>query len=148
MNILAIGLLVIQVQLGNASGIVTKPGSNEPVPGATVILNPAISTQASRMRVTVSEEDGRFLIRDIEPGEYRLQAQSPLYGGAAYGQRKPDGPGAILTIAPGQRLSDLKISMAPTGTIAGRVTGRGGEPLAYANVQALRYLYQEGKRIL
>jgi hypothetical protein len=38
--------------------------------------------------------------------------------------------------------------MTPTGTIAGRVTGRSGEPLAYAAVQALKYAYQDGKRIL
>ena len=41
MTILAIGLFLFQVQLGNVSGIVTKPGGNEPLPGATVILSPA-----------------------------------------------------------------------------------------------------------
>lgn len=148
MNILGIGLLLFQVQLATVSGNVTRPGSNEPLPGATVILNPSNSTQTSRIRFTTSEEDGRFTIRDIEPGEYRLQVQSPLYGGAAYGQRKPDGPGTILQIAAGQRLADLKVALMPTGTIAGRITGRNGEPLAYATVQALKYAYQEGKRVL
>ena len=148
MNILGIGLLLFQVQLATVSGTVTKPGGNDPLSGAMVILNAAVSTQTSRIRSAISEDDGRFTILDIEPGEYRLQVQSPLYGGAAYGQRKPDGSGAILTIAAGKRLSDLKISMVPTGTIAGRVTGRSGEPLAYATVQALKYAYQEGKRIL
>src|SRR5204862_3696127 len=127
----------------------------EPLPGATIMLVPATgeslsrgSAQTSHVRFTISEDDGRFTIRDVEPGEYRLQAQSPLYGGAAYGQRRSDGPGTILTIKAGQRLSDLKVSMTPTGTIAGRITGRGGEPLAYATVQALKYGYQDGKRIL
>jgi hypothetical protein len=148
MTTFAIALLLFQVQLGGASGIVTKPGGNEPLPGATVILSPAGSSQASGIRSTITQDDGRFTFGDIEPGEYRLQAQSTRYGGAAYGQRKPNGPGAILTIAPGQRLSDIKVSMVPTGAIAGRITGRIGEPLAYANVQALRYMYQEGQRIL
>jgi len=148
MTIFAIALLLFQVQRGSATGIVTKPGGNEPLPGATVILSPAASSQASGIRSTITQDDGRFTFGDIEPGEYRLQAQSTRYGGAAYGQRKPNGPGAILTIAPGQRLSDIKVSMVPTGAIAGRITGRSGEPLAYANVQALRYSYQEGQRIL
>jgi 5-hydroxyisourate hydrolase-like protein (transthyretin family) len=148
MSILGIGLLLFQVQLGNVSGIVTKPGSNDPLSGATVMLNPVVSTQTSRLRFTISEDDGRFTIPEIEPGEYRLEVQSPRYGTAAYGQRKPDGPGAILKIGAGQRLPDLKLTMSATGAIAGRITGRSGEPLAYATVQALKYRYQEGKRIL
>jgi 5-hydroxyisourate hydrolase-like protein (transthyretin family) len=148
MGILAVGLLLFQVQFGSVSGIVTKPGGTEPLQGATVILTPVNSTSSSRIRSVTSEDDGRFNITDIEPGDYRLQVQSTRYASASYGERKPNGPGAILTIAAGQRLSDLKISMAATGTIAGRVIGSSGEPLAYANVQALRYGYRDGKRIL
>src|SRR6185436_2233085 len=125
MSILGIGLVLLQVQLATASGTVTKPGSDEPLPGATVILNPSTSesrgrgaAQNPRLRFAVSEDDGRFTIRDIEPGDYRLLVQSPLYGGVAYGQRRPDGPGAILTLKAGQSLSALTVSMAPTGTIA------------------------------
>src|SRR5436190_3078557 len=155
MNLLGISLLLLQVQLATASGIVTKPGSNEPLPGATVILNRSAreltgrgAMQNSRLRFAISEDDGRFTIRDIEPGEYRLLVQSPLYGGVSYGQRRPDGPGAVLTLKAGQVLSDLKLSMVPTGTIAGRILGPGGEPLAYASVEALKYSYQDGKRTL
>src|SRR5262245_44854472 len=130
MNVLGIALLLFQVQLGNVSGIVTKPGGSEPLSGAMVTLTPVISAQSSRGRTTISEDDGRFAIRDVEPGEYRLQVQSPSFGSVAYGQRRPDGPGAILTIGAGQRLSDLKVAMTPTGTISGRITGNSGEPLA------------------
>lgn len=148
MSILGISLLLLQVQQGTVSGSVTKPGGIDPLPGATVILNPSNASQTSRIRSTISEDDGRFSIPDIEPGDYRLQAQSAQYGSTSFGQRKPGGPGAILTIPAGQRLSDLKLSMVPTGTIAGRITGRSGEPIAYASVQSLRFAYQEGRRIL
>ena len=148
MNALVIALLLFQVQPGSASGIVSRPGGSEPLGGATVTLNPVVSAQTGRIRTAISENDGRFTLSDIEPGEYRLLVQSPRFGSAAYGQRKPDGPGAILTIGPGQRLVDLKVSMTPTGTIAGRITGRSGEPLAYASVQALKSMYQDGKRLL
>ena len=151
MNIVGISLLLFQVQLGSVSGIVTRPGGNEPLGGAMVTLSPVdmrwVSSQSSRIRTVVSEDDGRFAIRDVEPGEYRLQVRSPRFGSVAYGQRKPDGPGAILNIGPGQRLSDLRVSMTPTGTITGRITGSSGEPLAYASVQALKAVYQDGKRI-
>jgi len=163
MNILRIALLLFQVQLGSVSGLVTKPGGTEPLSGATVILSPVASqaalpagvilspdvpSQNPRLLTAISEDDGRFTVNNIEPGDYRLEVQSPRYGGVAYGQRKPNGPGAILTIAPGQRLSDLKVSMVPTGAISGRVTGPGGEPVANANVQALKNVYLDGKRVL
>jgi len=166
MNVLGIGLVMFQLQLGSASGIVTKPGGTEPLPGATVTLSPAVSSetilipgagvipgadvpgQNPRVRTAITQDDGRFILSDIEPGDYRLEVQSARYGGAAYGQRKPNGPGAVLTIASGQRLSDLRLSIVPTGVIAGRITGPSGEPIVYAGVQALKYLYQDGKRVL
>jgi hypothetical protein len=148
MNFLGILLLLFQLQPATVSGTVTKPDGREPLAGAMVILYPSGATQASRIRSAISEDDGRFAVLDIEPGEYRIEVQSPFYGVVAYGQRKPGGPGTIVTLAAGQRLSDLKLSMVPTGTISGRVTGRTGEPLVYATVQALKYLYQDGKRVL
>ena len=38
--------------------------------------------------------------------------------------------------------------MTPTGAISGRILNRYGEPVGNANVQALRYTYQEGRRTL
>lgn len=145
MNILGIALLLLQVQLASAGGIVTKPGGSEPLPKATVLLSPVTP---GLLRSTVTEEDGRFTLRDIEPGDYRLTVQSERYGHSAYGQRKPGGPGSILSVTPGQQLNDLRISMIPTGAIAGRITGRNGEPLVNAVVQAFKYGYQEGRKVL
>jgi hypothetical protein len=34
-----------------------------------------------------------------------------------YGQRKTDGPGAVLTLRPGQELKDLLFRMVPSGVI-------------------------------
>jgi 5-hydroxyisourate hydrolase-like protein (transthyretin family) len=148
MSILSVGLLVLQVQLAAASGMVTKPGGSEPLAKATINLAPVAPGPNARVRTTVTEEDGRFILRDIEPGDYRLTVQNERYGTASYGQRKPGGPGTILTITPGQQLSELRISMIPTGTIAGRVTGRNGEPLVYTTVQALKYAYRDGRKTL
>ena len=38
--------------------------------------------------------------------------------------------------------------MVPTGAIAGRITGRNGEPVVRALVQASQYAYRDGKRLL
>jgi len=148
MSILGIALVLLQVQLAGIAGMVAKPGGNEPLSRATVTLIAVAPDQTARTHSAVTEEDGRFTIRDIEPGDYRLLADSVRYGHTAYGQRKPDGPGSILSITAGQQLTDLRLSMIPTGTIAGRVTGLNGEPLVYATVQAFRYVYEGGRRVL
>jgi 5-hydroxyisourate hydrolase-like protein (transthyretin family) len=149
MTILAMGLIVLQVQLATVGGSVTKPGGSDPLAGATVTLSPVKpSSDDPRIPTATTEDDGRFTIRDIEPGDYRLTVRSPRYGSVMYGQRKPDGPSAILSIAADRRLPELRVSMFPTAAIAGRVSGRDGEPVVHANVQAMTYVYQEGRRSL
>jgi 5-hydroxyisourate hydrolase-like protein (transthyretin family) len=149
MTILAMGLIVLQVQLATVGGTVTKPGGSDPLAGATVTLSPLKpASENARIPTATTEDDGRFTIRDIEPGDYRLSVRSPRYGTVLYGQRKPDGPGAILSIAADRRLPDLRVSMFPTSAIAGRVSGRDGEPLMHATVQAMTYAYQDGKKTL
>jgi hypothetical protein len=148
MHILVLGLLLLQMQSSSVDGIVTKPGGNDPLAGATVMLVAATQGSAPRRHSVMTEEDGRFAVREIPPGDYQLLVESPRYGTAAYGQRHPDGPGVVLSLPPGQRLSDLRFPMPATGVIAGRVSGRNGEPAVKATVQALKYTYQNGKRIL
>jgi hypothetical protein len=147
MTLLTIALLLLlQAQPATVEGIVTKPGGVEPLPGARVTLSsgPGRTQQLS----ATTEEDGRFTLRNIPPGDYTVSANAPRYGSATFGQRRPGGPGSIISVAAGQALSGLKISVFPTGTIAGRITGRNGEPVVRGSVQAFQYVYSEGKRTL
>jgi hypothetical protein len=144
MTTLAIVLLLFfQSQAATLEGIVTKPDGVEPLPGARVTLT-AGSTQLS----ATTEEDGRFTVVNVAPGDYTISATSPRYGSAMFGQRRPGGPSSTVSLAAGQTLSGLKISMMPTGAIAGRITTRNGEPAVKASVQVFRYAYQDGKRTL
>ena len=97
---------------------------------------------------TISEDDGRFSLRDLPPGAYTLSVQSARYGSALYGQRRAGGPGSTLTVNAGQRLTDIRISMLPAGAIAGRIIGRNGEPVVRALVQAYQLSYRDGKKVL
>src|SRR5262249_18066452 len=65
-----------------------------------------------------------------------------------YGARSPSRPGLPITLSPGQRLTNIVLQLMPAGTITGRVFDRDGEPLANVNVEALKYSYQEGQRVL
>ena len=47
-----------------------------------------------------------------------------------------------------QQIKGLKIRLTPLGVIAGRVVDADGDPVAGANVAALRYVYSDGKKEL
>src|SRR5262249_12686629 len=44
--------------------------------------------------------------------------------------------------------TDIAVQLMPAGTITGRVYDRDGEPLANVTVEALKYSYQEGQRVM
>lgn len=127
-------------------GSVVKVGTTEAVPKARVTLSVAQGNGAPQG--VTADSEGRFAFRNVAAGQYRLTAARDAYVTSSYGQRGPNGSGTTITVSPQQPLKDLQIAMTPTGAIAGRVVNRDGEPVGNANVQALRYSYQEGRRSL
>ena len=148
MTPLAIAILFLQMQAASVEGLVTKPGGGEPLAGARVTLLPATAGKGLPPISVTSEDDGSFTIQNVAPGDYLLWAESVRYGIALYGQHRAGGPGTRVSVASGQRVTGIRISMIPTGAIAGRITLRNGEPAVQAIVQALELRYQDGKRIL
>src|SRR2546428_10362852 len=51
-------------------------------------------------------------------------------------------------VIPAQKLRGVVLQLMPAGTSTGRVFDRDGEPLANVNVEALKYSYQEGQRVM
>src|SRR4030095_5610191 len=150
----SIPLRSLPQQAGTASieGIVVKLGGNEPIPGAVAELSrpgPTPNAPPEIQKVTTGD-DGRFALRNLQPGEYRLVATRPggTYTPARYGQRDPQSPGTPLKPTPAHRMNDVRLEMAETGAIAGRVYDRNGEPVAYARVLAMQDWYHEGNRLL
>ena len=125
-----------------------KPGGGEPLAGARVTLLPAAAGPGLSPTSVTSQDDGSFSIQNVVPGDYLLWAESVRYDIAVYGQRRAGGPGSRVSVSSGQRLTGIRISMIQTGAIAGRVTGRNGEPVVSAIVQAFERRYRDGKRVL
>jgi hypothetical protein len=153
-----------QTQLASSSieGVVVKLGSTEPVVGAVVELawRPVTSTAPGgappppnappQVRTVTTGDDGKFAFRNLPANEYRLVATRPggTYNPAQYGQRDPRSQGTPLTLALGEAKKDVRLEMAVTGTITGRVYDRNGEPMAYTRVLAMQAWYHEGNRLL
>jgi hypothetical protein len=85
-------------------------------------------------------------LRGLDPGAYRLSVSRIGFVTEEYGQRKPNTPGAVLTLRPGQELRDLIFRLIPAGVISGRIFDDDGEPLPGVAVEAFRQVYSEGKR--
>jgi hypothetical protein len=128
------------------SGIVVKLAGSEPVKTATVQLQ-SLQDLAHTISV-VTDVSGRFELRGIDPGRYRLKVSRTGFVTQEYGQRTPNDPGAEIRLSAGQTLRDLLFRLIPWGVIAGRILDEEGEPLPWAQVSALREVYSGGKRRL
>jgi hypothetical protein len=110
MHPLVIALVVLLQALASVEGVVSKPGGTAPLAGARVTLQPVgIAINETTVPSAISEDDGRFIIRGVPPGDYSLSVDSLRYGPAVYGQRRANGPGTTVSLNPGQRLTDIKI---------------------------------------
>jgi hypothetical protein len=146
LKVLFLAALLFQDK-ASISGYVVNMSNGEPLAKATVILSP-FNGGTSRSFTATTSSGGQFTFQNVDPGQYRLSTSRGGFIKMEYGARKPNQPGLPIVLSGGQRLADIKLQMMPAGTIAGRILDRDGEPMANVNVQALKYSYQEGQRIL
>ncbi len=128
-------------------GTVLDAVTGAPVARAQVFLQRNSGRDRSR-KMTSSDSGGNFTFLGVEPGEYRLSAQKNRYAVSSYGAKAPGRRGAILDIRPGSNLREMNIHLAPAAVVTGRVIDGDGEPIAYAQVQALVFRYVNGRRQL
>jgi len=124
------------------AGTVLRLDTGEPLKKAMVTLRSRENQDKSVLDVTDSA--GHFRFEDIEAGSYTLFVMRSGFVGAHYGQRKPEDPGAVLTLHHGQEITDLIFKLVRTSVIIGHVFDEDGEPLTGAEVKAYR-AYGRGK---
>jgi len=96
----------------------------------------------------VADGQGRFVFRDVPPGDCPLSARRPGYLPASYGQRRPQGPGDWLTVRPGSVVTEATIRMWRYAAINGVVLDEAGEPAVGANISGLQVTMAGGRRRL
>src|SRR5208282_283199 len=133
-------------------GVVIKAGTGEPLHKATVEALPAANRRgpADESQGGSAETDamGRFEMKGLAPGQYRLTASRNGYVRQLYGQRTPGGSGAMLTLSSGEKSPNITFQMIPAAVISGHVYDEDGEPVVYAQVSAMQYRYANGQRQL
>lgn len=110
--------LVLRVRLpdGRIAGVV-RDADGEPVPDAWVQGRPSgtLGLSHDRALAAVTDQDGRFTLRDLSPGEYMLDARGP----------DADAQATVTGVAVGE---DVTITLGTFGAIVGRVV-QGGAPV-------------------
>jgi hypothetical protein len=143
------------VEPENASSIegrVLNSSTGAPVGKAALVLMRVDSAAAprdiTRSFAATSDAAGKFVIRNIDPGKYRLRASRNGFATLEYGSHDSQRPGTVLDLKNPQVLRDIEIRLNPQSTINGRILDVEGEPLLGAQVQLLRWRYINGKKVL
>jgi hypothetical protein len=118
--------------------------AGDPVRKATVILR--AKAEAGASYTADSDANGRFVIFDVQPGAYAVSADRAGFESDTDGA--PGAPPPGLKVEAGQSVTDVKIRLVPLGVITGRVLDDDGDPVRGAQVQAMAYTYQGGKKQL
>jgi hypothetical protein len=87
---------------------------------------------------TLTEDNGRFIIRDVAPGRYAIFASGSGYSEEAHQKGKGNAQMSVLDLTPGKNVSGLAFHLLPPGVITGTVYDEDGDPVAGARVSAMR----------
>lgn len=99
------------------SGMVVKMIGSEPLKNPRIQL--ASQDDRAESHSTVTDAGGRFDLRGIDPGRYRLVVHRDGFVTQEYGQKKSGDPGAILTLRAKQEMRDLLFRLIPSAVIIG-----------------------------
>ena len=131
--------------LSRAQLTLTRADLQNPQPNKSVENADARSAP----RPVFTDSEGRFVLRNVPPGPFKLLAERNGYVPQSYGQRSPDGGGTVLQLSAGASLKGITFRMIQGAVVSGRVRDAQGERAAGLHVALLRTTFDEsGKRIL
>ncbi|HEY1336600.1 MAG TPA: carboxypeptidase regulatory-like domain-containing protein [Bryobacteraceae bacterium] len=114
-------VIVLSLKAGQVSGTVQNPSTQQPAPGATVVLVPQEKERRDQnldYKQTATDQFGNFAFKNLTPGEYKAFAWEDIEPGAYYDPEflKPvDGNGEKITVEEsGKQAVQLKLIPAET----------------------------------
>ena len=124
-------------------GRVTLAGSDQPLGRVDVRASSPVLKTA---RAVKTDASGRYEIGNLPAGRYVVSAVKTNFVTAAFGQKRPAGPGRPFDVADGQVATNVDFAMARAGVITGRVLDEFGDPFPDIQVAVLRMQYVNGAR--
>ena len=140
---------------GSVEGTVQRAGTREPIEDVRIVLissapnNDVEPFKSPATWSAVSDAQGRFVLKNVAPGTYRLTYSANGYVRQEYGQRSFPGRGTQINVVAGQATKDIVSELTPTGAVSGTIRDVDKRPLAGVPVQLMRENYdQSGERLL
>ena len=135
-----------------------RPGSGTAIISGIVVSDDAEARPVRKARVTcggtgvqghttITDDKGRFSFSGLAPGRYTVTASKEAWITAAYGAKRPLGPGSAVPVAAGET-SDIILRLPRGSVITGTLIDHNGQPAAGVVVRPFRYIIANGERRL
>jgi hypothetical protein len=127
-------------------GRVYAADTRRPLRRARITVNaPELGGEA---RLTSTNADGRFEIKDLPAGRYTVAVNRSGYLRLTYGQRRPFEQGKPLQLADKSVADNIDFMLPRMSLITGRLVDETGEAISGVRVMAMRTAFFEGRRRL
>jgi len=135
-----------KVGTGTISGVVMLEDGMRPARLARIRVTGA---GVSGERAALTDDEGRYTVAWLPPGDYQVMVTKPAYLLMYYGGRRPTfGPGASVHVDAGQAVGGIDVTLQRGAVIAGMVLDPLGQPAPGVNVQILVFTKRDGDRVL
>jgi len=139
--ILAQSPTAAQSDNGTIEGMVIRADALSPISGAEILATREGRGSPQTLSV-VADQNGRFLIRDVPPGRYRVSSRHIGFFATAQSY-------ATITVRRREQIRDVELSLLPPhGRIHGTVVRPDGLPVAGVSVELANLTYWSGQRQL
>jgi hypothetical protein len=132
---------------GSISGIVMQDeGGSKPARLARIsVRGSAINGE----RVTLSADDGQFVVDHLPPGSYQVYVTKSAYLPMYYGATRPArGPGTNVVVDGRKPVTGLKITLTRGAVVTGTAFDIEGQPAPNIRVQMMTVQTVDGERVL
>jgi hypothetical protein len=119
------------------TGRVITAADGNPLKSARIILSLEDTKSHDKMYAASSDSDGRFVLKDIQPGRYQFFASHSGFIDQQY-KAGNNGDGPVFSLRSGEKVSDVLFRLVTAAVITGRVSNEDGDPMERVEVVALR----------
>jgi hypothetical protein len=130
---------------GVIMGRVTAVDTGAPLRQAIVSASGLTGVMSPREALT--DDQGRFVLRELEPGPWQVTVSRAGYITRKFGQSRPFGRATAITLGNGQKVN-VDIPLTRASAIVGHVVDEYGEPVTAARVTVLRPTMARHQRYL
>jgi protocatechuate 3,4-dioxygenase beta subunit len=153
----------MQINPGDMNNLQFLPPGRKPKTGTGKLRGKVVANDTGavirRAQVRISSSDigtktaftdaqGRYEFSELPAGRFNLSVSKSGFVTMQYGQTRPFEPGHPIELADAQVMEKADIALPRGSAVSGRVLDEFGEPVADANVTAMRTQFMGGHRRL